>query len=74
MIEIHSSIGTRLFPNSREEAKPAAAAPKGGANDPIARAERLHKAGRTPTAVNQAVYRVRHLLQQALGAAPEPCP
>ncbi|HEY2293005.1 MAG TPA: hypothetical protein VGM86_20055 [Thermoanaerobaculia bacterium] len=44
----------QLFPNSREEAKPAAAAPKGGAaNDPIARAERLHKAGRTPTAINQ---------------------
>lgn len=44
----------QFFPNSREEAKPAAAAPKGAAaNDPVARAERLHKAGRTPTAVNQ---------------------
>jgi tetratricopeptide (TPR) repeat protein len=44
----------QLFPNSREEAKPAAATvPKGAANDPIARAERLHKAGRTPTALNQ---------------------
>lgn len=42
----------QIFPNSREEPK-AAAAPKGAANDPIARAERLHKAGRTPTAVNQ---------------------
>jgi len=45
----------QIFPNSREEAKPAAAAPKGSApaSDPIARAERLHKAGRTPTAVSQ---------------------
>jgi tetratricopeptide (TPR) repeat protein len=44
----------QFFPNSREEAKPAAAAPKSGAaNDPIARAERLHKAGRTPTALSQ---------------------
>jgi tetratricopeptide (TPR) repeat protein len=43
----------QLFPNSREEAKPAAAAPKGGANDPIARAERLHKIGHIPTALNQ---------------------
>ncbi len=44
----------QFFPNSREEAKPAAAAPKGGAaNDPIARAERLRKAGRTPTALGQ---------------------
>ncbi len=42
----------QIFPNSREEPK-AAAVPKGAANDPIARAERLHKAGRTPTAVNQ---------------------
>jgi tetratricopeptide (TPR) repeat protein len=43
----------QLFPNSREEARPAAATPKGAANDPITRAERLHKAGRTPTALNQ---------------------
>jgi len=43
----------QYFPNSREEAKPAAAAPKGAANDPVSRAERLHKAGRTPTALNQ---------------------
>ncbi|MFL6260662.1 MAG: hypothetical protein ACJ76Y_13190 [Thermoanaerobaculia bacterium] len=43
----------QLFPNSREEAKPAAAAPKGSASDPIARAERLHQAGRTPTALGQ---------------------
>jgi tetratricopeptide (TPR) repeat protein len=43
----------QIFPNSREEAKPAAAAPKGSASDPIARAERLHKAGRASTALNQ---------------------
>ena len=43
----------QLFPNSREEPKPAAAAQKGEGNDPISRAERLHKAGRTPTALNQ---------------------
>ena len=43
----------QLFPNSREEVKPAAAVPKGESNDPVARAERLHKAGRTPTALNQ---------------------
>ncbi|MEO6192924.1 MAG: hypothetical protein ABIS20_07935 [Thermoanaerobaculia bacterium] len=44
----------RLFPNSQEaEATPPAAAAKPGAADPIGRAERLHKAGRTTTAVSQ---------------------
>jgi tetratricopeptide (TPR) repeat protein len=44
----------RLFPNSQEtEATPPAAAAKAGATDPIGRAERLHKAGRTTTAVSQ---------------------
>jgi tetratricopeptide (TPR) repeat protein len=43
----------RLFPNSQEaEATPPAAAAKPAA-DPISRAERLHKAGRTTTAVSQ---------------------
>ena len=43
----------QLFPNSQEaEATPPAAAAK-AATDPISRAERLHKAGRTTTAVSQ---------------------
>jgi tetratricopeptide (TPR) repeat protein len=42
----------QLFPNSKEEA-PAPAPTAKAANDPIARAERLHKAGRTTTAVSQ---------------------
>jgi tetratricopeptide (TPR) repeat protein len=43
----------RLFPNSQEaEVTPPAAAAKSAA-DPISRAERLHKAGRTTTAVSQ---------------------
>ena len=43
----------RLFPNSQEaEATPPAAAAK-ASTDPISRAERLHKAGRTTTAVSQ---------------------
>jgi tetratricopeptide (TPR) repeat protein len=42
----------QLFPNSKEEAPAPAPAAK-AANDPIARAERLHKAGRTTTAVSQ---------------------
>jgi tetratricopeptide (TPR) repeat protein len=43
----------QLFPNSREEATPPAAAAKPTAADPVSRAERLHKAGRTTTAVSQ---------------------
>jgi len=39
----------RLFPNSQEE---AASGPN-LSQDPIARAERLHKAGKTPIAINQ---------------------
>jgi len=42
----------QLFPNSREEAAPPAAAAK-PSTDPITRAERLNKAGRTTTAVSQ---------------------
>jgi len=43
----------QLFPNSQEaEATPPPAAAK-PATDPISRAERLHKAGRTTTAVSQ---------------------
>ncbi len=43
----------QLFPNSQEaEVTPPAAAAK-PATDPISRAERLHKAGRTTTAVSQ---------------------
>ena len=43
----------QLFPNSQEEeAAPPAAAAKASA-DPIGRAERLHKAGRTTTALSQ---------------------
>lgn len=41
----------QLFPNSKEEAP--APAPTAKASDPIFRAERLHKAGRTTTAVSQ---------------------
>lgn len=45
----------QIFPNSKEEAPaPAPAAkPKAAGADPIMRAERLHKAGRTTTAVGQ---------------------
>lgn len=43
----------RFFPNSQEaEATPPAATAK-AATDPISRAERLHKAGRTTTALSQ---------------------
>jgi tetratricopeptide (TPR) repeat protein len=44
----------QIFPNSKEEAPaPAPAAKSSAAADPIQRAERLHKAGRTTTAVSQ---------------------
>jgi tetratricopeptide (TPR) repeat protein len=44
----------QLFPNSQEaEATPSPAATTKAATDPISRAERLHKAGRTTTAVSQ---------------------
>jgi tetratricopeptide (TPR) repeat protein len=42
----------QIFPNSKEEA-PAVAPTAKAAADPISRAERLHKAGRTTTAVGQ---------------------
>jgi tetratricopeptide (TPR) repeat protein len=44
----------QIFPNSKEEAPvPAPEAKASTATDPILRAERLHKAGRTTTAVSQ---------------------
>ncbi len=43
----------QLFPNSKEEAPAPAPAAAKTANDPISRAERLQKAGRTTTAVSQ---------------------
>ncbi len=46
----------QFFPNSREETAAAPAKPakgSGASADPIARAERLYKAGRVPTAIGQ---------------------
>ena len=67
----------RLFPNSEEEA----ALPSNLSQDPIGRAERLHKAGKTPIALNQLrrvpptdpqYAKAQKLIAEWGGAAPAP--